>query len=362
MSEIWIVGATGRTGREIAAKLTARGVRVGLVGRDVDRLRGVAGGIGGDPRIVVAGPPDAVAAEINQHRPAVVVNTVGPFTETAVPIATACIPGTHYVDLSNEIPAMNDLLHLHEHAVAGGTTVVPGAGFGVLGTESVVHKLCEGRPNPSRVRVDALPHIESDGTETVGAALSASLIDNFALGGRRYEHGKLVRARLGGDFERFTLPDGVAAGAAAAPFGELVAAQRASGAPSVVAGSGELPSNRLIRALLPALSGLLSIPPVGRAAKRMLARVRVPATNTDTGKSQFTWAHGRLTWPDGDIQEGWLRVDDAMEFTTTVAAEVALRLSRGEGSPGTHTPGALFGPELAEQAGGEFVLNATKTA
>jgi hypothetical protein len=45
-----------------------------------------------------------------------------------------------------------------------------------------------------------------------------------------------------------------------------------------------------------------------------------------------------------------------MDFTARVATEVALRLARGQGRPGAFTPGALFGPELAGAAGGEFLL------
>jgi hypothetical protein len=43
-----------------------------------------------------------------------------------------------------------------------------------------------------------------------------------------------------------------------------------------------------------------------------------------------------------------------MDFTVAAAAEVAARLARGEGRPGAYTPGALFGPDLAEAAGGAF--------
>jgi hypothetical protein len=45
-----------------------------------------------------------------------------------------------------------------------------------------------------------------------------------------------------------------------------------------------------------------------------------------------------------------------MVFTTTVAATVAERLLADQGQPGAYTPGALFGPELAEAAGGIFLL------
>jgi short subunit dehydrogenase-like uncharacterized protein len=76
------------------------------VGRDPTRLRELAGTIGGKPRIVAAGSVDAVVTEPAQSTPAVVINTIGPFTETALPIARACPPGTHYVDLANELFAV----------------------------------------------------------------------------------------------------------------------------------------------------------------------------------------------------------------------------------------------------------------
>jgi short subunit dehydrogenase-like uncharacterized protein len=353
MNEIWILGATGRAGRSIAAQLAARHVSPVLVGRDPARLRELAGTIGGKPRIVAAGSVDAVITELAQSTPAVVINTIGPFTETALPIVRACPPGTHYVDLANELFAVTDVLGLHDEAVASGRSLVTGAGFGVLATESVVLKLCEDRPPAARVRVDALAMVEAE-PGTVGPALAASLIDGLAAGGRRYEHGQLVRARLGGDFERLTLPDGSTVQAIGVPTGELEAARRASGAPFVVAASSAVPAGRAIRAILPAAAALLSLPALGNAAKRRLARVRV---GPQERSREFSWAHARVQWPDGSTREGWLRAGEGMAFTATVAAEVASRLGRNEGRPGAYTPGSLFGRELAVHAGGQFILD-----
>ena len=39
-----------------------------------------------------------------------------------------------------------------------------------------------------------------------------------------------------------------------------------------------------------------------------------------------------------------------------VVAEVAARLARGEGKPGAHTPASALGAEVAEAAGGTFLL------
>jgi short subunit dehydrogenase-like uncharacterized protein len=40
-----------------------------------------------------------------------------------------------------------------------------------------------------------------------------------------------------------------------------------------------------------------------------------------------------------------------MDFTSNAAAEIAVRLARGEGRRGAFTPACAFGYELAEAAG-----------
>jgi hypothetical protein len=58
------------------------------------------------------------------------------------------------------------------------------------------------------------------------------------------------------------------------------------------------------------------------------------------------------TRPSGTVRDGWLRTGEGHEFTAAVAAEVTQRLLHGDGRPGAFAPGALFGSELAEAAGG----------
>lgn len=344
MKEIWILGATGRCGQAVAKRLSARGFQLVLVGRDQARLEAVANGA----RVVVADGVPAIARELAASQAAVVVNTVGPFHETGVAIARACPPGCHYADLSNELFATRDLLALHDEAVAAGKCLVSGAGWGVLGTESVVLKLCEGQPPAARVRVDMVPALGESGV--VGSTLAATIVDSIAAGGWRYEGGRLVRARIAGDFERFVLPDGGAIATVAAPTAELEAAHRASQAPTVVSASSEVPANPLAGLAMTILSALLANKPVRDFMVAQLAKVTVEA-----GTRTHSWAHARIDWPDGTRREGWLRAPEGMVFTAAALAEVATRLANGQGQPGAYTPGALFGVGLAEAAGGTFL-------
>lgn len=348
-NEIWVLGATGRVGIGVARKLGEAGLPLVLSGRDRARLETAVSGIAGGPRLAV-GPLEAVLAEVARSRPSVVVNTVGPFTRTAGRVAAACPPGTHYVDVANEYEAVRGILDMDREAAATDRALVPGAGFGVLATESVLLHVIQGRPQPTRVRVDALASVASEGG-VVGSALASSIVDGAAFGGREVCDGRLVRASIGGRSERLRTPDGELVTSAGIPSAELLAAWRVSGAGSVVAASGLLPAGAMGR-LLPVLPAILRIPGVSGLAAARLARISMPARERPRPHS---WARARAEWPSGETGEAWLRAEEAMDFTVAAMAEVAVRLARGEGRPGAHTPGALFGPELAVAAGGTFL-------
>jgi len=347
--EVWVLGATGRSGRAIAAALAAQELPVVLVGRDNARLAAVAPR---GSRTVVADSVHAQATEIRRQRPVVVINTIGPFTRTVLPIAQACLPASHYLDLANDVRSTADLLGLHEQAVAAGRTLITGAGFGVLATESVVARLCPDQPPAAQVRVDALPSVATEQGE-VGEALAATILGALPEGGWRYRGGHLVRTRLGSDPERLTLPDGSQVVTAAVPFGELLAAQRASGAPDAVSASSLLPAGAAARIALPLARAVLSIGPLRELAQRRLAQVRTKARPRPT---EHSWAHARVQWPDGTVREAWLRTGDAQDFTVATVALVAARLAAGHSSPGAYTPAATFGPDLAVDAGGTFLV------
>lgn len=342
---IWILGATGRTGREIATRVAARGGTPVLVGRNAERLHKTAAELGlADVEVIATDQP---AAEITRRRPAVVVNTIGGYAETAVPIARACLPGGHYVDLANDLVSMPRLLALHDEAVAGDSTFVTGAGFGVLGVEAVVARLCADRPAPREVRVDALPSVAITAGQ-MGEALAESVVSGLTTGGLRYENGRMVPTRLAADPRQHALPDGQTAKSAVGPTGELLAAHEASGAPNVVATTGLLPTAPYVRAILPVAGALLKIPAVRRfSVRRMAAMEFKPAPRP----REHSWGHAVVTWADGTTREGWLRTGDAMDFTANAAAEAAVRLARGEGRRGAFTPARALGPELAEAAG-----------
>jgi short subunit dehydrogenase-like uncharacterized protein len=134
-----VFGATGVTGRQVAAYLAERAVETGIgwavAGRDPVKIERVLGEIGvAAPETIVAdvGDPASLAAMASRTR--VVLDLVGPYTLYGEPVIEACIVnGSHYVDLTGEIPFVRRMIDAHhERAVVAGVKVVEVCGFEAL--------------------------------------------------------------------------------------------------------------------------------------------------------------------------------------------------------------------------------------
>jgi short subunit dehydrogenase-like uncharacterized protein len=348
MEIIWVFGATGLSGRGVARELVNLGADVVLVGRDENKLASVSLSVGGRVRTRVASGLAELVGLIPVEKPGVVVNAVGPYSATSLPLARACLAaGVHYLDQANELESVRQLLEMDGEARRQGVSLVTGAGFGVLATEALVIELRRGHPQPVRAMVAAVPAVRE-----LGSSVLASAVDAIANGGRVYRDGQLVRCRLGAQHERIPIPEALAREALAVPTGELEAARRASEAADVIAYSSEIPSGRAVRAVLPAVSALLAVRPIRATAQRLIDRMRL---TPPVKAGDVSWAYARLEWADGTRREAWLRTGEGYAFTARVAALGARQLGNGSTPRGAFTPGALFGADMARQAGGTIV-------
>jgi short subunit dehydrogenase-like uncharacterized protein len=95
MSNVWILGGAGRAGRAIARDLVMSGLPVTLVGRDAGTLRNAAASPNIDLGIVATSSLADMAPRITRAKPSGVINTIDPFTKTAILFVNACPPGEH---------------------------------------------------------------------------------------------------------------------------------------------------------------------------------------------------------------------------------------------------------------------------
>jgi len=123
-----IYGATGHTGRLVAAELIARGREVLLSGRDGPALLRVAEELGlPAERVHPAGVDEPEALRAMAARSRLLIQCAGPFAETGVPLAAAAVAaGCHYLDHAVENHHVQRVFERFESpAQAAGIVMLP---------------------------------------------------------------------------------------------------------------------------------------------------------------------------------------------------------------------------------------------
>lgn len=131
--DIAVYGATGYTGRLVAAELLARGRNVILAGRDQHGLAAVAAGLGSPDRVSTHHAPldEPPALRALAGRAAVIVHCAGPFSVTGDPVASAAVrAGCHYIDHAVESHHVKHLFDTYDGpARRAGIVMVPSLSF-----------------------------------------------------------------------------------------------------------------------------------------------------------------------------------------------------------------------------------------
>lgn len=130
---ITLLGATGYTGRLVAAELAGRGLPLRLAGRSAPALQALADGLPGKHDVLVANLADAATLPALAVGTTLLVSCAGPFTDLGEPVAAlAARHGLRYLDTTNELAFVYDLYRrLGPLAQASGATLVPACAFEV---------------------------------------------------------------------------------------------------------------------------------------------------------------------------------------------------------------------------------------
>ncbi len=134
-----VFGATGVTGRRVAAYLAERAAEVGAswaaAGRDAAKVQRVLAEIGvTPPETIVAEVGDPASLAAMASRAKVILDLVGPYTLHGRPVIEACVAnGAHYADLTGEMPFVRRMIDaFHDRAAAAGLKIVQASGFEAL--------------------------------------------------------------------------------------------------------------------------------------------------------------------------------------------------------------------------------------
>src|SRR5262249_24096985 len=137
--DVVVLGATGVTGRRVAAYLAERapatGLRWAAAARDPSKLARVLADEGaGEAPTLQADIADPGSLAWLAERASVVLDLVGPYTLYGRPVIEACVAaGAHYADLTGEIPFVRSIIDAFDApARNAGVKVVQVAGFEAL--------------------------------------------------------------------------------------------------------------------------------------------------------------------------------------------------------------------------------------
>src|SRR5262249_35724829 len=162
---------------------------------------------------------------------------------TGSPMRAACLDtGCSYLDVNGEVEDFAAALACDERARSAGVAVVPGVGYGVVFAECLAAHLAPRLPGATWLRL-------SLATRTAGHSRGAteSTATAMTAGGREIHRGVLRTRAMASSTWLAPRGDAHAMRFAAAPRAEIVAVQRSTAIPNIVAG---VPLSRAAAALL----------------------------------------------------------------------------------------------------------------
>lgn len=125
---VLILGGYGNFGKRISAALASKGVPVLIAGRSLKKASTLARSIGSNATALELDVETGLASALEQNRPCVVVNTVGPFQGQGYDVArTAIEHRVHYIDLADGREFVNGISTLDQFAQDAGVAVISGA-------------------------------------------------------------------------------------------------------------------------------------------------------------------------------------------------------------------------------------------
>ena len=199
---IVIFGATGYTGRLIADRLVAQGVRPVLAGRSASRLAELASALG-DLEVVRADVMRKNSVFDLVGSDDVLVSTVGPFVKWGEPAVRAAVAaGCVYLDSTGEPPFIRRVFEEFgapaersgaRLLTAMGYDFAPGALAGALALEDA---------GPDAVRVDVGYYALGGGPSSLSSGTRESLVGVTLGDGHAYRDGR-VRTRAPGGARAF---------------------------------------------------------------------------------------------------------------------------------------------------------------
>ncbi len=333
-----IYGANGYTGRLVAAQAVEAGLRPVLAGRNRGAVAGTAGALGLDYRIADLG--DGAGLDVILGDVSAVLHCAGPFIHTALPMAAACLrTGTHYLDITGEIPVFEALGRLDGQAATRGIVILPGAGFDVVPSDCLAAHLVHRLPGATHLTLafTGLSGGLSRGTsKTMVEYLGQDVLvrENHRL--KSIRPGERVRWIDFGEVRRLST---------AISWGDVATAYVSTGVPNIEVFMGVPGSVPAVLRLSGFVAPILRTRWMKRQIHQWIEKRIIGPTDQERHRSRsLLW--GRAEGPGGKAVESRLTTPNGYSLTAATAVEIACAAAAGRIDPGFQTPSLALGKDF----------------
>ena len=332
---VLVYGAYGYTGELVTRAAVDAGLDPIIAGRREGPLRSLAAELDLDCRAFdLDGPVAASLQDVD-----VVAHCAGPFVDTYKSMVDGCLAaGTHYLDITGEIPVLEGIARYDELAADAGLMFLPGAGFDVVPSDCLAARLHDRLP-----AADRLTLVFDVGGMEASAGTLKTMVEGLGEGSAVREDG-VIRSVPFGERTRVIDTGRGPQTMTAFPWGDVATAYHSTGIPNVEV---YVPvSQNSLRALRASnvLSPVLQLGLVKRVLKWLVERtVEGPdERERETGAATF-W--GEAT--DGtETVRSRVHTPETYRFTAASVVEILSRIVDGDVTPGYQTPASAYGPDL----------------
>lgn len=152
-NKTWLLyGAYGYTGSLIAQRAKNRGHNPVLAGRSAEKLIPLAEKLELDYRVFDLKNEEKILKVIKEYD--LVLHAAGPFKYTSAPMIKACLKSkTNYLDITGEIPVMEQNFTYDMQAKENAFVIISGVGFDVVPTDCLAKYVSEKIENPTSLEI-----------------------------------------------------------------------------------------------------------------------------------------------------------------------------------------------------------------
>lgn len=337
----WMIyGATGYTGKLIAAKAIELGQKPTLAGRNPDKVRALAEKLDLPWAAFSVDDTDALAAVLKEQD--LVLSVAGPFSATAKQMMEACIEAkTHYLDVTGEIAVFELAASLSEKAKAAGVTLLPGVGFDVVPSDCLAAHTANRASTPQSLMIA----IKGLGGPSRGTAKTA--VESLGSGTMARKNGSIATFPAG------KLKRAIDMGSGPEPFlavswGDVSTAFYSTDIKDIEVyfpNEGPIKSmTTMSRFFGPVMGSNM----VQNFLKKQIDKM--PAGPSDAERERDTsLLLAEVTDADGTVFRSRLAAPNGYTLTAESAVKCALLKLNGEGGAGFQTPSLAFGPDFVLQ-------------